>query len=230
MLAVALGLVIWRAPRSEPSDAGVEPAPATSTPATTTTPTATSTTPTNAAPSASAGGSLDELTVAASPTTSPPYRRSEFGAGWSYDGSTGCSTRERVLIDESLTTPAVDDRCRPTNGRWRSVYDGIETLDPADLQIDHVVPLADAWRSGAAAWTRARRIAFANDLGSPDTLQAVSGSTNESKADRTPADWLPPDRSDWCSYASSWVRIKVRWGLTVTPSEHAALASILAGC
>ena len=111
-----------------------------------------------------------------------------------------------MLIDESVIEPQVDDRCRTTVGRWRSLYDGRTTEDPADLQIDHFVPLADAWRSGAGAWPPERRLAFANDRTSPDTLVAVTGSTNQSKGDRTPDEWLPPDRSSWCTYAEMWVR------------------------
>ena len=160
-----------------------------------------------------------------------PYVRDLFdGGGWAYDPETGCNTRERVLIDESVIEPQVDDRCRTTLGRWRSLYDGATTDDPADLQVDHVVPLADAWRSGAAAWTSERRLAFANDLTSPDTLLAVSGSTNMSKGDSTPAEWLPPDPTARCPYVEQWVRVKAAWDLSVTAPEKQALARLLAAC
>ena len=160
-----------------------------------------------------------------------PYVRDRFdGGGWAYDPETGCNTRERVLIDESVIEPQVDDRCRTTLGRWRSLYDGATTDDPADLQVDHVVPLADAWRSGAAGWTPERRLAFANDLTSPDTLLAVTGSTNMSKGDSTPAEWLPPDPTARCPYVEQWVRVKAAWGLSVTAPEQRALARLLATC
>ena len=174
---------------------------------------------------------VDRLVVAQPDPAAPPYVRDRFdGGGWAYDPATGCNTRERVLIEESLVPPHVDDRCRSTGGRWRSVYDGLETTDPGDLQIDHLVPLADAWRSGAWRWTPDQRLAFANDLSSPDTLLAVSASTNESKRDRTPDEWMPPARGSWCDYAAAWVRVKARWSLEVTPSEKATLVSILTGC
>jgi len=159
-----------------------------------------------------------------------PYRRSAFGDDWDYDPATGCNTRELVLLDESLTDAAPDDRCRPTTGRWRSLYDGVVTDDPADLQIDHVVPLADAWRSGASAWPDERRRAFANDRSSPVTLIAVTGRSNQSKGDSSPDEWLPPSRADWCSYATAWVSVKARWGLSVTPAEKSALVRVLDGC
>lgn len=175
--------------------------------------------------------SVDALAVrAADDPAIAPYRRDEFGDGWRYDSSTGCNVRERVLIEESLVPPQVDDRCRSSQGRWRSAYDGAETTDPADLQIDHVVPLADAWRAGAATWTRERRLAFANDLEDPATLVAVTGRSNQQKGDRTPDEWLPEAPGARCDYARDWVRIKLRWGLSVRPAEKAALVRILEGC
>ncbi|HEX2575740.1 MAG TPA: hypothetical protein VHK88_05280, partial [Aquihabitans sp.] len=109
-------------------------------------------------PDAPATELVDRLVVAAPDPGLAPYRRAAFGEAWDYDPASGCNTRERVLIAESLVPATVDDRCRPT-GRWRSAYDGVTTSDPADLQIDHLVALADAWRSGAATWTDERRLA-----------------------------------------------------------------------
>lgn len=98
------------------------------------------------------------------------------------------------------------------------------------LQTDHFVPLAEAWRSGAATWTDDRREAFSNDLDHPETLIAVTGSTNQSKSDRTPNEWLPPDRTVWCTYATDWVSVKTTWSLSVTAAEKATLVQILGGC
>ncbi|QXC60787.1 HNH endonuclease family protein [Aquihabitans sp. G128] len=173
---------------------------------------------------------VDRLVVAVPAADLAPYRRAAFGDDWSYDPATKCNTRERVLIEESLVPPVVDAQCRSTGGRWRSVYDGVVVTEVAKLQIDHLIPLADAWRSGASAWTDERRLAFANDLDDPDTLVAVTASTNESKSDRTPDEWLPPDRTAWCTYAEDWVDVKARWGLTVTLAEKATLVQVLAGC
>ncbi len=194
------------------------------------TPDATSTTTSTSTTAPGAAAAAVDRLVVATPTGVPDYRRDRFGEGWDYDPASGCNTRERVLIEESLVPPTVDDRCRSSGGRWRSVYDGVVTTDPADLQVDHLVPLADAWRSGAHAWTDERRLAFANDLDDPGALVAVTGSSNASKSDSSPDEWLPPDRASWCAYATDWVDAKVRWQLTATPAEKATLVQVLGGC
>ena len=100
----------------------------------------------------------------------------------------------------------------------------------ADLDVDHLVPLAEAWRSGAHAWDDARRRAFANDLDEPDALVAVTATSNRQKGDKDPAGWLPPRREQWCWYASAWIRVKAKWDLTADPDEAAALRQVLASC
>jgi hypothetical protein len=173
---------------------------------------------------------VDDLEVANPDSTLPDYVRARFGDGWDYDPASGCNTRERVLIEESSVPPRVDDRCRSSAGRWVSLYDGMVTDDPADLEIDHMVPLADAWRSGAHRWDDERRRSFANHLTDPEELIAVSSTANRSKSDSSPDRWLPPDREAWCPYVSAWVRVKARWELTVTPAEKATLVRVLEGC
>jgi hypothetical protein len=100
----------------------------------------------------------------------------------------------------------------------------------ADFQIDHTVPLADAWRSGASTWTSERRAAFAQNLDIADQLNALRGALNTAKSDKTPDQWKPPLRSSWCRYATVWVDVKVTWQLTVTLKEHDALAVMLGTC
>ncbi len=100
---------------------------------------------------------------------------------------------------------------------------------PADLQIDHVVALSEAWDSGGHLWTTARREAFANDLGYAGSLQAVTGAVNQAKSDSEPAQWLPPVVGGHCTYAVTWVAVKWRWGLTVDVVERSKLAQLLAG-
>ena len=101
---------------------------------------------------------------------------------------------------------------------------------PAGLDIDHLVPLAEAWASGARAWNVATRVAYANDLGYPYALNAVTASVNRSKGDKEPGSWLPPRTASRCGYVAAWVAVKWRWGLTVDASEKAGLARRLKAC
>lgn len=102
--------------------------------------------------------------------------------------------------------------------------------DDSQLDVDHMVPLSEAWDSGAHEWTREQRVAFANDLDLPEALIAVTRSTIRSKGDSDPADWLPPLRSYNCQYAEDWVRIKVKWQLSVDQREFSAIRGVLSTC
>ncbi len=104
------------------------------------------------------------------------------------------------------------------------------TSDPGALDIDHMVPLKEAHRSGAHAWTAERREAYANDLGHPQALIAVKSGANRSKGDKDPANWMPPNRSYWCQYLGDWIAIKTRWELSVDQAEADALKKGLAVC
>ena len=142
----------------------------------------------------------------------------------------GCDTRREVLIDEAVSPPSVGSGCSLSGGRWVSAYDGLTFTDPAKLDIDHMVPLAEAWDSGAYQWDSSRRMRFANDLDVDWALIAVSAATNRSKGDRDPAEWLPPAASFRCTYVAMWIEVKVRWRLTIDPAEQAALNDLVAAC
>ena len=119
--------------------------------------------------------------------------------------------------------------CAATSGTWKSPYDGATWTTSGDVDIDHMVPLSNAWKSGAAAWTTARRQAFANDLDSPQ-LWTVTDNVNESKGDQGPEDWKPPLQSFYCTYSRSWIKVKYEYGLTITSAEKSALQSMLNTC
>lgn len=152
------------------------------------------------------------------------YDRGRF-APWVDDDGDGCDTRCEVLAAERI-----DELPGLPGGGWRSVYDGFVTDDPSELDIDHVVALREAWRSGAAAWDPRRRAAFSNDLDDPRTLIAVSASSNRSKGDRDPSEWRPPDPGHWCGYVTDWLAVKLRWDLAVDPIEFAAVQYLVDTC
>lgn len=155
------------------------------------------------------------------------YSRDRFGDGWRDQGN-DCNTRELVLRRDG-TDVRTGSSCNPTRGRWHSAYDGQTLHDPDGIDIDHMVPLANAWRSGADRWTNVRRAAFANDLSNPELL-AVSRSSNRSKGDQSPDQWRPPNTRYWCTYARSWIAVKHEWDLSVTRAERSALREMLTFC
>ena len=169
---------------------------------------------------------LRSLTVA--PERSDGYDRDLF-PHWDYLGD-DCDVRDRVLIIEALRGPSTGNSCPVGSGRWFSAFDGVTVRDPSELDIDHMVPLAEAWGSGARRWSTSVREAFANDLGYAGSLIAVTASSNRSKGDQDPAEWLPPRTSYRCTYVSEWIAVKWRWRLTVDSSERASLRVLANAC
>jgi hypothetical protein len=170
---------------------------------------------------------LAQLTLA--PERGEGYDRDLFRHWVDNDGD-GCNTRREVLILEAVQKPTVTGDCDLIGGQWYSVYDGVTTNDPGDFDIDHLIPLKEAWDSGAHSWTASQRRAFANDLGNPEALIAVTASSNRSKSDRDPADWLPPNLSYHCQYITDWMKVKIFWRLSVDEREFQALRRVAAGC
>ncbi|MER6721433.1 HNH endonuclease family protein [Streptomyces halstedii] len=187
-----------------------------------------------AAPGAPAGGSGTTLSdaVALLPVgeeSRTGYERNSF-RHWIDEDGDGCDTRREVLLAEAVTKPEQGPRCTLTGGSWVSYYDEVEVTDAKKLDIDHMVPLAEAWDSGASQWTAERREQYANDLGSERSLVAVTAKTNRSKSDKDPAQWLPPAASAQCTYASDWVATKLRWKLTIDTQEKTALEKLAGEC
>ncbi|MBB5874044.1 hypothetical protein F4553_007478 [Allocatelliglobosispora scoriae] len=157
------------------------------------------------------------------------YNRDLF-PHWIDADSDGCNTRYEVLIAEAVTAPSVGSGCTLTGGRWYSYYDNLYWTLPADLDIDHFVPLAEAWDSGARSWTTARRQLYANDLGDSRSLIAVTDNANQSKGDQDPAEWMPTYTSARCRYINEWVATKIRWRLTVDTAEKSTLTNYANSC
>ncbi|MFW5418789.1 HNH endonuclease [Nocardiopsis sp. CNT-189] len=157
------------------------------------------------------------------------YDRSLF-PHWTDADRDRCNTRAEVLIEEAVTAPEVGERCRISGGEWYSYYDGRSHTEARALDIDHMVPLAEAWDSGASAWSTARRRDYANDLGEPVALVAVTARENRQKADQDPATWMPSLTSAHCRYITEWTAVKVRWGLSADRAEHETLTRMAEDC
>jgi Protein of unknown function (DUF1524) len=181
--------------------------------------------PPNIPSPSTAASRLAALTVAAESHQSS-YDRSLFPHWITITGS--CNTREQVLKRDG-TNVTVNSSCYPISGSWRSPYDGATWTNPADIDIDHMVPLAEAWSSGAWAWTTSQRQTYANDLGGPE-LWAVTDNVNQSKGDKDPAEWKPPLTSFYCAYAEAWIQVKWYYHLSVDSAEKSSLSSMLSTC
>ncbi|MEU7769843.1 HNH endonuclease family protein [Micromonospora taraxaci] len=174
---------------------------------------------------ATAQSQLNALSVATQGSTSG-YSRDLFPHWITISGS--CNTREQVLKRDGASV-VVDSSCAATSGRWYSPYDGVTWTAASDVDIDHVVPLAEAWRSGASSWTTSRRQSFANDLTRPQLI-AVTDNVNQSKGDQDPSTWQPPLSSYRCTYSKMWITVKYNWGLKLQSSEKSALQGMLNTC
>ncbi|MFE1383864.1 HNH endonuclease family protein [Streptomyces sp. NPDC058740] len=168
---------------------------------------------------------LAALTVKAEGSTTG-YSRDLFPHWITQSGT--CNTREVVLKRDGVNV-VTDSNCASISGSWYSEYDGATWTVASDLDIDHVVPLAEAWRSGANAWTTGQRQSFANDLTRPQLI-AVTDNVNQAKGDQDPAEWMPPLSGYRCTYARMWVHVKYYWNLSVDPAEKSALQSVLNAC
>ncbi|MGV0329498.1 HNH endonuclease family protein [Corynebacterium guaraldiae] len=190
---------------------------------------------------AEALAALDSLEVKGrAPRTG--YEREEFGQAWSDDvtvefGHNGCDTRNdilrRDLAPESLVLKEGTHDCVALSGTLHDPYSGqdIEFQRGAQtsraVQIDHVVPLADAWQKGAQQWSPEKRRDFAND---PRNLLAVDGPLNQQKGAGDAATWLPPNKGFRCEYARRIVEVKAAYGAWVTAAEKDALRQLLNAC
>ncbi len=171
---------------------------------------------------------LAVLTVDDRPRPDGRYRRDDWPHWEDVDGD-GCDARQQALLVWSVSPPSLagGGRCKVASGRWVSPYDGLTSTEPLDVDVDHLVPLAEAFRSGGWRWDASRRRAFANDQ---SELVVASRTSNSAKGSSPPDEWRPPIEDSWCAYADGWVAVKATWGLTVTTRERDALGQMLDTC
>jgi hypothetical protein len=184
-----------------------------------------SATPPNIPSETTARSELGSLRVAADGSGSG-YSRDLFPHWNTVSGA--CNTRETVLKRDGSGV-VTDSSCAATSGSWYSPYDGATWSQSSDVDIDHVIPLSNAWRTGASSWTTTRRAQFANDLTNPQLI-AVTDNVNQSKGDQTPATWKPSRTTYWCTYSKMWIHVKYRYTLTVNSAEKSALTTMLGYC
>lgn len=157
------------------------------------------------------------------------YERTYFG-GWGDADADRCNTRKEVLIAESTTPVTVTGSCTIQGGSWQSPYDGGQTSIAGSYDIDHMVPLKEAWVSGAFNWNMPTLRSYANDLGYEYSLVAVSARSNRQKSDQDPATWMPSNTAFACEYVGRWIGVKYRWDLSVDAAERDVLSQAVNSC
>lgn len=152
------------------------------------------------------------------------YDRDKF-RHW-VDADDDCrDTRDEVLAEESKVSVS---GCDITGRKWFSYYDGRTWRESSDVDIDHLVPLAEAWDSGAKRSNANTRQRYANDLSDNRALVAVTDNVNQSKSDSDIAEWLP--QRSRCRYLREWTAVKTRWSLTVNRIEKRTLRRLADDC
>ena len=158
----------------------------------------------------------------------PPYDRDEFGSGWR-DADDDCiDTRNEVLIRKAVGPVIMTaSGCTVVTGEWYDLFTDQTFTDSRDLHVSHVVALEDAWYAGAWAWSRKKRIEFAND---EENLRAIGSWENQRKAAHGPADYTPANAAHLCAYLEQYVRVKMEWLLLFTKRDRSALVDGLTNC
>ena len=141
------------------------------------------------------------------------YNREDWG-NWIDEDGDGLNTRHEVLAEESLIKPVISNN-KVVSGKWFDKYTGKYFTNPSDLDIDHLVPLKNAYISGASNWSKKKKNRYYNYLKYDNHLIAVSKSANRNKSDKSPVDWLPPNEEYQCEYVREWFKIKTAWGLAI---------------
>ena len=182
-------------------------------------------------PTATATLDAMSITVASVPSDIPSYNRDNW-RHWEDEDRDCQDTRQEVLVEESVSPVEYEDsdQCRVKSGEWNGPYTGEQFTNPRDLDVDHMVPLANAHRSGGWLWGESRRREYANDLSYAGHLIAVQNSANRAKGANGPEEWKPPDQGYWCQYAIDWITIKNSWKLTATEAEATSLSEMLNSC
>jgi hypothetical protein len=185
----------------------------------------------------SAAAALAKLTVRPDGSMSSYARVKDFGEAWTDDqsapgGHNHCETRDDILRRD-LTDVKLDGKCEVESGTLKDPYTGKVIhftrgrSTSLAVQIDHMVPLGNAWQTGAGSLSKSTREELAND---PLNLIAADGPANEGKGDDDSSKWLPKSDSFHCEYVARQIAVKTKYRLWVSTSEKASMTKVLGGC
>ena len=162
------------------------------------------------------------------PLPSVPYNRREQFGTWINPKDDGLCMNVRNIVlarDADLNVTYSPDGCSVQEGAWNDPYTAVTIETPQKIQIDHFVPLKNAYMSGAHEWNASKRCLYANYLGNSFHLLAVSAHENLSKSDGSPRRYTPPNKDYICQYLKQWLAVKAIWNLRLTPPEASAVES-----
>ncbi|MGM0930642.1 MAG: GmrSD restriction endonuclease domain-containing protein [Actinomycetota bacterium] len=179
-----------------------------------------------------AGTALEQLATIEVKGRAPKtgYSRDQFGNGWKDPDRNGCDARNDILARDLTNEVLKAGGCVVLSGKLADPFTATTinfirgNKTSTAVQIDHVVPLSDAWQKGAQQLAPNQREAFAND---PLNLLAVDGPTNGSKSDSDAATWLPPNKAFRCEYVALQTAVKAKYQLWMTKAERQAIKNIL---
>lgn len=149
--------------------------------------------------------------------------------GWeNTPDASDCDARDAALNRDGQGVEPHPDTCTPEEGTWLDPYTGETITNSSDADIDHIVPLAAAYRAGADEWSVEQGTIYAN---SP-LVAVTSGSTsNREKGDKGPEVWKPDVEEAECPYAIRWIAVKNEYGLNlISTEERDALTEMLDTC
>ena len=157
-----------------------------------------------------------------------PYQRLKHFKTWIFPEGDCRNTRALVLTDTSEVPVKMNSSgCTVSSGSWQDPYSGKTLTNAQDTQIDHFVPLKNAYISGADRWTLLRRCQYANYRGNNFHLIPVLGHENTKKSDRSPEGYMPPNRAYACTYLAQWLKVKLIWSLELSSSEKSAIENLV---
>lgn len=157
------------------------------------------------------------------PPEPPDTTAAELWRGIAVAAEHRCSPYERA--DYSYPQE-IEEQIIARLGGMFSPYTGEAFSSRRESDIDHIVAISEAHDSGACAWKRKRRRAFARDL---DNLTLASPELNRHrKKAKDFAEWQPERNKCWM--AETVIAVKRKYGLSVDRAEQQALQEVLSGC
>lgn len=162
--------------------------------------------------------------------TGEAYNRNKHFGGWIRPVSDGSclNTRGMVLVrDSKVPVTYSSNGCTVQSGQWDEPYTGATVTEASEIQIDHFVPLKNAYVSGAYKWNFAKRCLYANFMGNDFQLLSTDGHENMAKSDSSPQGYMPPNRAYRCQYLQQWLKVKAIWDLGITPPEKVAVEALI---